>query len=214
MSRDDLLMEKDDINQLLKMELLVEEKIDGANLGFSLDSNNNIIAQNRSHYVNSQYHPQFKKLDEWINTNRSDLFFLLKNWNTNNHKYIVYGEWLYSKHSILYDKLPSYFIMFDLYDNTEKKFIQRDIIEKIISENNLSINLVPIIYKGKANLEKLKSLVQTQSNFYDGPVEGVYIRAFNNGEVKYRCKIVRSDFICGNVHWTKEQITKNGLACL
>ena len=209
MSRDDLLMEKTDIDQLLKMNLLVEEKIDGANLGFSLDENNNIRAQNRSHYVCSTYHAQFKKLDEWIDINRSNLLTLLQ--RPDGHKYIVYGEWLYSKHSIEYTKLPSYFIMFDLYDHTDKKFIEREIIEQIIAENNLTINLVPIIFRGKSTVDKLKAMVHTKSNFYDGPVEGVYIRAFDKGQVKYRCKIVRSDFISGNQHWTKEQFVKNGL---
>jgi hypothetical protein len=59
--RDDLVMEKDDrkpffkenttigINQYFKF---LEEKIDGANLGISINIENyKILAQNRSHYV-------------------------------------------------------------------------------------------------------------------------------------------------------------------
>lgn len=116
--------------------------------------------------------------------------------------YIIYGEWLYSKHSINYTKLPDYFIMFDLYDVNTNTFFSRNYVEKLLS--NTKIKLVPLIYKGKATLEKLKSLAQkTQSLYYDGIVEGVYVRSFdqtNPDKLKYRAKIVRADFISGNEH--------------
>jgi atypical dual specificity phosphatase len=207
MARDDLQMEKTDIETMLKSELTVEEKVDGANLGFRLDSDGKILVQNRSHYVTSSYHPQFKKLDQWVESKRSDLMGILSRGN-----YIIYGEWLYSKHSINYTKLPDYFIMFDLYDIDSGSFFSRDYVEKLLS--NTSITLVPLIYRGKATLDKLKSLVQTESKFYPGVVEGVYIRCFepNTNKLKLRGKIVRSDFICGDEHWTKGKITLNTIA--
>lgn len=205
MTRDDLLFTKSEIDKMTQMEILVEEKIDGANLGFSLDSNGNIRAQNRSHYVNSQSHAQFKKLDSWISTHKTDLMSIL-----NRGKYILYGEWVYSCHTIKYTKLSDYFIMFDLYDIITKNFVSREIIETYLKST--SIQFVPIIFKGKTTLEELKKLVKTQSKFcektiegiYDGNVEGIYVRAFENNIVKYRGKIVRNDFIAnGDQHWAK-----------
>lgn len=203
MTRDDLLMDKLDIESMLKGEITVEEKIDGANMGFSL-VDGKIRAQNRSHYVCSESHAQFKKLDQWIETNKFDLLNILSRGNL-----IIYGEWLYSKHSIAYTKLPDYFIMFDLYDTDTKTFYSRDYLESILL--GTQIKLVPLIYKGKATLDKLKSLVQTKSAFYDGIIEGVYVRSFDTktNKLKYRAKIVRADFISGDEHWTKGKQTTN-----
>jgi len=208
MTRDDLLMDKTDIDTILSGEIVVEEKIDGANLGFRLNpETNSIIAQNRSHYVSSISHPQFKKLDQWIESNRIGLQSILSQGN-----YIIYGEWLYSKHSINYTKLPDYFIMFDLYDVDTNTFFSRSYVEKIIK--GTGITLVPLIFKGKITLDKLKILAQqTKSQYYDGIVEGVYIRSFgpgpNSTKLQFRCKIVRSDFISGDEHWTKGKQTLN-----
>lgn len=196
MARDDLLMSKTDIKNMLDGEITVEEKIDGANLGFRLSSDGKIMAQNRSHYVSSSYHPQFKKLDQWIESHKFDLIDILSRGN-----YIIYGEWLYSKHSINYTNLPDYFIMFDLYDIDTKSFFSRDYIEQLLESKDIS--LVPLMFKGKTNLDNLKKLVHTKSQFYEGMVEGVYVRSFESNKVKYRGKIVRSDFICGDEHWTK-----------
>lgn len=204
MTRDDLLMDKTDIDLMLKGEITVEEKIDGANLGFRLGSDNKIMAQNRSHYVYSTSHPQFKKLDQWIESHKADLMEILYG-----HNYIIYGEWLYSKHSINYTKLPDYFIMFDLYDIDTKTFFSRNYVEELIKNTN--IKLVPLIYKGKTTQDKLKALVQSNSQFYEGPIEGVYIRSFDANKLKFRAKIVRSDFISGDEHWTKGKIIINSL---
>jgi atypical dual specificity phosphatase len=65
-ARDDLLMDETDAEPFFKEKVTVEEKIDGSNLGFSLDPTTlRILAQNRSHYVTSQSHAQFKALDIW-----------------------------------------------------------------------------------------------------------------------------------------------------
>ena len=208
MARDDLLMDKKDIDNMLGGEIIVEEKIDGANLGFRLDpSTNKIIAQNRSHYVCSSSHPQFKKLDGWIEANKSGLMKILSGGN-----YIIYGEWLFSKHSINYTNLPDYFIMFDLYDIGSNTFFSRDWIEKKIE--GTGINLVPLIYRGKTTIDKLKTLVQSKSQFYDGVVEGVYVRSCDTktNKLKLRAKIVRGDFISGDEHWTKGKQTLNIVA--
>jgi len=209
MARDDLLMDKIDIDTMIKGEIVVEEKIDGANLGLRLNlSTNQIIAQNRSHYVCSASHSQFKKLDQWIESNKQDLISILSRGN-----YIIYGEWLYSKHSINYTKLPDYFIMFDLYDTNTKTFFSRNYVEKMLEKTK--INLVPLIFKGKTTLDELKSLAQkTKSKFYDGIVEGVYVRSFDKtdpNKLKYRAKIVRADFISGDEHWTKGKQTLNNI---
>ena len=36
---------------------------------------------------------------------------------------ILYGEWVYAKHSIHYTALPGYFIAFDIWDKQTKTFM-------------------------------------------------------------------------------------------
>jgi atypical dual specificity phosphatase len=96
-----------------------------------------------------------------------------------------------------------------VYDRDSGAFFDRETIYKLIE--NLSFFTVPLIFQGTTTLEKLKELVHTQSQFYDGPIEGVYVRAYENNILKYRGKIVRSNFICGDGHWTKGKYITNKL---
>jgi hypothetical protein len=50
--RDDLLMTEQELKEFLKNDLYLEEKVDGANLGISMEDYK-ITFQNRSHYVTS-----------------------------------------------------------------------------------------------------------------------------------------------------------------
>jgi atypical dual specificity phosphatase len=204
-TRDDLLMTKEEINEFLNKEIYVEEKIDGANLGISINKDGKILVQNRSHYVTSGDQPQFKLLDKWIQEHSNDLWSILEP-----DRNILYGEWLYMKHSIKYNNLPDYFIAFDLYDKIEKKFYSRKKLENILK--NTSIHQVPLLLNESfKKVDDLVKLVKLKSNFYDGQIEGIYCRICDEDYLIKRGKIVRSDFISGNIHWSKGILEKNEL---
>ena len=95
----------------------LEEKVDGANLGISLGKDMQLMVQNRSHFVNSKSHAQFSTLDTWLGENSATLYELLESGDL-----VLFGEWLYAKHSIHYTRLPGYFVAFDLYDKSVGKF--------------------------------------------------------------------------------------------
>lgn len=127
-SRDDLLFDSSEEavfytqggkrKQKTQQQLVcLEEKVDGANLGISLGEDMQLRVQNRSHFVNSKTHRQFNCLDLWIEENSAALYELLKTGN-----FVLFGEWLYAKHSIHYTRLPGYFMAFDLYDKSVGKF--------------------------------------------------------------------------------------------
>lgn len=97
----------------------LEEKVDGANLGISLGKDMSFRVQNRSHYVNSKTHKQFAPLDSWLSEHSPGLFQVFGEIPGN---YVLFGEWLYAKHSIHYTRLPGYFMAFDLYDCNAGKF--------------------------------------------------------------------------------------------
>ena len=59
---------------MLENELVVEEKIDGANIGFSLTPNGDIQIQNRGQYLSPPFMGQFSKLSDWLLSNEGTLF--------------------------------------------------------------------------------------------------------------------------------------------
>ena len=125
---DDLVLSASDFSAVSGMfdgsaDVIVEEKIDGANMGFRVAKGGEILAQNRSRYISSGDHAQFSRLQEWVELHRAALIGLLGGENENN--LILYGEWCVAKHSLKYDRLPDFFVAFDLFDTTENKFYSR-----------------------------------------------------------------------------------------
>lgn len=123
-SRDDLIMDAGEESLFytrrgaqLPATVIIEEKVDGANLGISIGLDMKLSVQNRSHYVNSKTHKQFSCLDRWLDDHSAALFEVLEP-----GRHVLFGEWLYAKHSIYYTQLPGYFMAFDIFDKHESKF--------------------------------------------------------------------------------------------
>jgi atypical dual specificity phosphatase len=66
--------------------IVIEEKVDGANMGFRLLSNGSIAVQNRSHFVTSKCGEQFKRLDLWLEAHGAQLHALLQS-----PRWVLYG---------------------------------------------------------------------------------------------------------------------------
>lgn len=99
----------------------MEEKVDGANLGISIDPDTlQFKVQNRSHFINSKTHRQFGILDSWLSEHSEGLFKVL---GADPGRNVLFGEWLYATHSIAYTRLPDYFLAFDIYDRVVGKFL-------------------------------------------------------------------------------------------
>ncbi|WVQ63730.1 uncharacterized protein L199_001883 [Kwoniella botswanensis] len=196
-------------------KVIITEKIDGANMGLSLSPDRSkIIVQNRSHYINPTSHEQFKKLGYWVETHRDKLIRLLGRDEYFAERYLLFGEWMYATHSICYTNLPDWFIAFDLYDRSTNAFVDRKTLQSLLVLYQCDILLVPIMKEldRTPTDEQLKGMVQRQSNFWDGRVEGIYVKWEYGGVVRKRGKVVRSDFIAGNEHWMKRNLEVNGIA--
>ncbi len=91
--------------------VVIEEKIDGANSGFSFDAAGTLMLQSRGHYlVGGGSERQFNLLKPWTSAHSDALLDLLED------RWLCFGEWSYSKHSVYYDCLPHYFLEFDVLD--------------------------------------------------------------------------------------------------
>ncbi|EKM61644.1 uncharacterized protein PHACADRAFT_51353, partial [Phanerochaete carnosa HHB-10118-sp] len=189
--------------------VVVTEKVDGANMGFALSADRTrVVAQNRSHFVNPASHAQFRRLGAWLDARRADLYRVLDRDPHFAERYVLFGEWLAATHSVAYSRLPDWFLAFDLYDRATASWTDRKTLEALLADTE--IKLVPVLYEGSMPAEdELKRMVQQQSQYTDGRVEGVYVKVEKDGKVVDRGKVVRSDFISGNEHWTKGPLQMN-----
>ena len=204
-TRDDLLVEKRTYDLFINnKKVSIEEKIDGANMGITVNKENQLVFFNRSHTVSHETSTQFGPLKEWKEKFSAQLYDVLKN------KYIIYGEWCTLKHSVYYDKLPDYFVVFDIFDKRTEKFLSRQAIEKKLSKTDLK--LVPFIEEVKVpDLEYLIKKFGTTSQFASkSKLEGLVLK-INDGKYNVcRAKIVDPDFIQNiDIHWTKKEVVKN-----
>ncbi|KAH8834988.1 ATP dependent DNA ligase [Flagelloscypha sp. PMI_526] len=194
------------------IHVVITEKTDGANLGLSLSPSKELLIQNRAHYVNPSTHAQFKHLGTWIEKHREDLYSILDRDNEwFPERWVLFGEWVYATHSIRYSHLPDLFLAFDLYDRSTESWMDRATLLSLFE--GTSLQAVRTVYEGDVipSEEELIGMTSKQSNFYDGPVEGIYVYVERGGRVVQRGKVVRSDFICGNAHWSKGPLEMNGM---
>ncbi|KAK0519511.1 hypothetical protein OC842_007429 [Tilletia horrida] len=212
-TQDDLVLENF-VDQLSNVNITIEEKVDGANMGLSLAyDRHTIVVQNRSHYVNSQTHAQFRPLDTWLQRHADALRGILDRDEQFPERFILYGEWLVATHSIHYTHLSDRFLAFDLYDRLTDTFLSRRLLARVLQDTG--IHQVPLIQETtNQSRDDLLVLMTRTSVFYDGPVEGVYVRVEDAGRTKtvQRYKVVRHDFISGNEHWTRGPLQLNTVA--
>ena len=73
-------------------------------------------------------------------------------------RFVLYGEWLYAKHTIFYDQLPHYFLEFDILDTQTGQFLSTERRRQLLA--GLPIASVPVLWSGVAeSLDHLLALV-------------------------------------------------------
>lgn len=200
-ARNDKVLSPVEADRFLQNNIQVEEKVDGANIGISFDSDGALQIQNRGDYIKEDTKGQFRKLWSWIKDREDRLFDLL------DQRFILFGEWCWAKHSINYTDLPDWFLAFDLFDKASHCFWPRQ--KRITLFNALNLASVPLIAEGLFTKNELLKLLG-KSRFYDGPMEGVYCRVDDGDQVINRAKIVASHFTQSiHDHWTKQPFVRN-----
>lgn len=199
--RGDKVLTKSERDEFLRHELTVEEKVDGANLGISFDAQGNIRAQNRGGYLHLPGSGQWKKLGEWLALRTDVLFEHLSG------RYILFGEWCYAQHSIFYDRLPDWFLAFDIYDRESRCFLSSERRDRLIEE--MHISKVPGLSRGRFSYPEIEKLL-SQSKLTDQPAEGIYLRVDHGDWLEQRAKLVRPAFIQAvEQHWSRSAIRPN-----
>jgi ATP-dependent RNA circularization protein (DNA/RNA ligase family) len=204
--RDDKVLPPTEAKALLAGEVVVEEKLDGANLGLSLAPDGTLRTQNRGQYLTEPHAGQFSRLTAWLAQHGEDLLAVLE------PDLILFGEWCAARHSLDYATLPDWFLLFDIYDRTAGRFwstARRDALAK-----QAGLTTVPLVWRGKTTLQPLQSLVTTTpSRYRNGPLEGLVIRRESAQWCEARTKLVRQEFTQAiDGHWRHQPIKWNRVA--
>ncbi len=197
--------------------LIVEEKIDGTNVGIHFVDQGQMVLQCRGHLITEGMHPQYDLFKQWTAAKQQVLEQMLGD------QYILFGEWVYARHSVYYRQLSHYFFEFDIYDKQAAAFLDLDTRMSLIE--NTGIETVPVVRRGAVNRSVLETLVgpsQFDSQFenpitnrVDNLMEGLYLRTEANGLVTGRAKLVRPEFvekIKQSTHWQHREMVPNQLA--
>jgi hypothetical protein len=197
--------------------LVVEEKMDGANSAVSFSSDGRLLLQSRGHYLTGgEREKHFALLKAWASRYTAAL------WETLGDRYILYGEWLYAKHSVFYTDLPHYFMEFDIYDRDEDLFLSTERRTEMLAPLPF-VTSVKVLYAGRVSdlaaltamvgpshfiapdhLQRLDALCRErrldpvrvrQETDRSVQMEGLYIKDEAGGAVRERYKYVRPDFL-------------------
>lgn len=231
----------EDLSQVSFSELegkyvVVEEKCDGANSAISFDENGELYLQSRGHYLTGGYRERhYNLLKQWANVHREVFYEVLGS------RYIMYGEWMYAKHSVYYDALPHYFLEFDIWDRVRECFLdtpsRRELTKRmpvasvpvlkegVFSSKKELLDLIgPSLYIRQGHMERLREYCeregldgerQCQETDNSGMMEGLYLKVEEDGCVVERLKYVRASFIqcimASDSHWLDRPIVPNQL---
>jgi ATP-dependent RNA circularization protein (DNA/RNA ligase family) len=201
--RDDKVLLPNEVKALLANDVLVEEKLDGANVGLSLTPDGSLRAQNRGQYLEQPRVGQFARLPAWLAQHEEGLRSVLK------PNLILFGEWCAARHSLDYAALPDWFLLFDVYDRSAGRFWSSS--RRNALARSMGLVTAPRVLHEKTTVTALKQLVVTkQSHYREGPLEGVVIRRESPEWCEARAKLVRPDFTQAiDTHWRKRTIEWN-----
>jgi len=224
-------------SELAGQYLVVEEKLDGANAAVSFSADGSLWLQSRGHYLTGgPREKHFALLKTWASRHARALFAVLGS------RYVMYGEWLYAKHTVFYDRLPHYFMEFDVLDTETDVFLSTAARHRLLaaapvrsvpvldegvfrSLDDLTGHVGPSLYKSEDWRGMLQQ--QAESAGVDGPTalaqtdgadasEGLYVKVEADGRVLGRYKWVRASFLTAVVdsgsHWLSRPIVPNVLA--
>jgi len=208
--RDDKVFTAQEAKDFLAHAVSVEEKVDGANIGFSLDASGELQIQQRGDYLQAPYNGQFSNLGSWLKVHADDLKVFLQ--DSEHQGLILFGEWCAARHSVAYTHLPDPFLLFDIADRSTQRFWSRQ--HRNEAAALLDLATVPLLQpEVHHRLDRLADeLEHYQSRYHPGPPEGIILRHDDRNWCVARAKLVRPDFTQAiEEHWRSRPIEWNGI---
>ena len=203
--RDDKVLSALEVEAFLEHPLVLEEKVDGANLGFSVGPDGAIRAQNRGQYLQRPFSGQFARLNGWLALHEAALIDAL------GESLMLFGEWVAAVHSLEYGSLRDYFLVFDVYDRSEMRFWTT--VRRNAFASQLGLCAIHQVGVGHYRMSSLKRIIASaQSAYRDGECEGIYLRHEDQDWLVARTKLVHPVFVQNiGEHWRSRSLHWNAL---
>jgi hypothetical protein len=187
------------VDGLIGELIVITEKCDGSNLALTRDA---VFARSHS---STPTHASFN----FAKSKHAEIAFEIPEGIT------IFCEYCYAVHSIKYNKLPGYLLVFGVRDDVNSYWWSWDNV--CLMAKKLTLPTVPELFSGKLNNEnELKDMVENLSkekSLIGGDfLEGVVVRIFNNFlDNEFSTKIakwVRAGHVTTDVHWKHQKIVK------
>jgi hypothetical protein len=224
------------MSELAGKHVVIEEKVDGANCGVSFGADLAVRLQSRGHFLTGgPRERQFDLLKQWAGARAGRLLDALGD------RFVMYGEWLYAKHTVYYDALPHYFMEFDVLDTATGAFL--DTPRRAEPLAGVPVAAVKVLFAGEfPGEETVRALVgasafvttdaptrfradvarlgwdvgrAVRQTDLSGTMEGLYVKVEEGGTVTGRYKFVRGEFlqtVTADGHWQDRPLIPNRLA--
>ena len=190
-SNDDKVLH--DLSSLLNTTLVVTVKMDGSNAGISRPG-----VQSRS--GDRPVHDSF----DMLKALHAEKYIMLP------PDGILFGEWLYARHSIPYNKLPNYFMGFALYYEGPDVWMSWNKVKRYCEF--IGVPTVPIVcFEKFDSLEQMeRTLTDIAERYIKLGQEGIVVRRTGpfNTEQFSQCvaKYVRKEHVKTDKHWSRNWI--------
>jgi len=197
-----LLLDHNQVKDLFAGMVTIEEKMDGANIGI-IRHKTGFHLQKRGSLVSTSEHAQFQFFHNWANVQNYDKLMALPK------KYIVYGELMYALHTIYYDQLPDFVLVFDVWNG--ERYLNRFERDKFCDK--YSFHQVPLLFTDFYNPVDVQHLVPKKSA-YGSTAEGIVIKRYKKNGNYCKAKLVWPRFqkeMEESDHWMHKQLRRNKL---
>lgn len=213
------------LSSIAGKHLVIEEKMDGSMVSLSFDRSGTLYIRHRNQEATGS---EFDLLKSWTASIEMDLLDMLED------RYVMYGEWLFAKHTIFYDQLPHYFLEYDVYDRRNNTWL--DITNRNILLDRRHITSAKILLSEKTSVSDIAkfigpstyiSSIVKENSLMNSPIilketdltglmEGLYIKVEEDGQVVGRYKYIRKEFLDvilnSGTHWKDRPMIINQLA--
>jgi hypothetical protein len=188
------------VDSFLRKHLIISEKIDGSNVCMQRN-----ICFARSH-ASQPDHPSFDAFKA--------LHASIKNYIPEDMQ--IFGEWVYALHSIAYDKLPQYFLMFGIRVNSNEWLSWNGTKSWADKLGLVTVpELASTVVNTASDLQKMVESFASGPSVYGPEREGVVIRIKDGFDDKNFssnvAKWVRVNHVQTTEHWKHKEIIKNKL---
>jgi hypothetical protein len=184
--------------------VIVQEKLDGANVGVVKLNNRLRILSRSGHDCETSIHPTHQYFVKFVKHNYSRFFDMLQEGER------ITGEWLLVVHGTKYQLPHEPFVAFDFFTPQNERLIYHDFLLRVLPFGFVVPRIIrlgnPIsVRKAIEILDKNKSY---HGALEDEKIEGLIYRIERNNEVDYLCKYVRPDKIDG-LHLDNDNVILN-----